>query len=426
MFFEAGYAYAVCIANDSPKGYRFPIVTNPPPALRGISVEKFVAWTFKGNKWLPISIQVDEKNEAGNYVLEEGQPYTKGTDNGLSDENDEFSIRGTDLGQTFQKAAIPLEIQDQLLASSRLDVCSADVYLGSVLVGWSRQTMGIDQRPKLFDSVRQSVHTPAYRYEFNRKRPMLIGEVFLKSGGKDYPVFADSTFLMPIVPSLWILPGTKFDESDFESEIECWRSGPIRSIVAVGVKMNKFFSLVKLHLFSELVFYDDFFQIPTKIEMVFDASSFLDYGSGLAYVLRYPEGGRWGLSTNLPELPRDNDLGGANGAPKVTASQVAKDGRFRAWGTRPEGSFLAQVRVDPKAMDDVPPPFIVDQGMFDKDPWRSNWSWMKGSRGDLGVFLDISRVRKGLYDFALDLMLSDRANDGFTDFRPVSSDWQSL
>ncbi|MCX6116419.1 MAG: hypothetical protein NT027_02670, partial [Proteobacteria bacterium] len=120
--------------------------------------------------------------------------------------------------------------------------------------------------------------TTSYHYKFNRKKPMLVGEVFLKSGGIEHPVFSDSTFVMPIIPDFWLFPGIKFDESDFESEIECWKAGPVRSIVAVGAKMAKFFSIVKLHLFSELVFYDDFFQIPTHIEMIFNANDYLDFG----------------------------------------------------------------------------------------------------------------------------------------------------
>ena len=279
---------------------------------------------------------------------------------------------------------------------------------------------------ELFDGRLKQIVTGTYRYDFNQKMPMLVGSVFLKSGGHEYPVFENSTFFMPIVPSLWILPTSKFGESDFSSEIECWRSGPVRSIVAVGAKMKKFFSLIQLHLFSELIFYEDFFKIPTQIEMIFDANRFLDYGSGIAYVLRFPPGGDWSLSSNLQDLPPNSHLGGADGRPKQTASQIAPDGVFRAWGSRREGSFLAQVRVDPKAAGLVPPPFLVRQNMFDQVPWRNGWPWLKGTYGNLGVFLDISMVRKGNYDFALDLMLSPRANDEFTDFRPVLWDWQNL
>lgn len=426
-FLAAERCLAACTPSSTPSGYRFPIVLNPAPEMMGVSVDKFEAWSFGKGKWSQIALQIDEKNDEGSYVLEGGMPFTKGTDDGLTDRNDEISLRGTQLGESFSRSQVPIHIRDRLTAFQRLDVCVGSVYSGSVLIGWGRDKVARLNWAPLFNEISKTVVTPAYRYVFNRPRPMLVGEVFLKSQGKEFPVFADSIFMMPIVPRFWMLPGTRFDETDFTSEIECWRSGPVRSIVAVGAKMNKFFSIVKLHLFSELIFYDDFFQIPTEIEMIFNASRFLTYGSGLAYILRYPEGGTWTLSSNLVELPKSSDLGAgsADGHPLQTARQASPEGVFRAVGTRPEGSFLAQVRVDPKAIDVVPPPFIIPEGFFDKEPWRSEWSWLKGTKGNLGVFLDISAVPKGVYDFALDLMLSDRANDGFTDFRPVTWAWQT-
>ena len=420
-------AFSACIPNSEPVGYRFPVVLQVPPAFFGTNVGDFEAWSFQKNQWKQIAIQVDERNSEGSYVLEHGQPFTKDTDNGFVDANDELSILGRQLGDLFEKAKVPFHIVKRLEKLQRLDVCVDESYVGSVLIGASVSTTAKVSWKPIYDHANQRVDTPAYRYDFNRTKPMLVGNVFLKSGGKEWPVFADSTFIMPIIPKIWILPGTTVDESDFQSEIECWRSGPVRSIVAVGAKMKKFFSLVQLHLFSELVFYEDFFQIPTQIEMIFDATSFLDFGSGLAYVLRFPPGGSWKISSNLAELPpTTKDLSRGKNQLVQTAEQVSPNGEFRAWGSRDEGSFLAQVHVDSKALGLVPPPFLVRESMFDAAPWKNGWGWLRGIKGNLGVFLDISRVRKGTYDFTLDLMLSHQANDGFTDFRPVNSEWQNL
>lgn len=430
LFILIGMAKPVtgaCHSSVKAMGYRFPVVVKVPQGLYGIPVDRFEAWSVHDGTWRQMAIQVDEKNKDDSYVLESGMPYTGGTDDGLADGNDEISVRGHELGDFFDAKKVPVHIQKRLKGLQRLDICTGSAFAGSFLIGWAPQSQAKMNWKPLFDEHSQTVITNAYRYEFNHKRPMLVGKVFLKSGHKEQPVFEDSTFFMPIVPRLWILPGTRFDESDFDSEIECWRSGPVRSIVAVGARMQKFFSIVKLHLFSELVFYDDFFQIPTQIEMTFDASKFLDYGSGLAYVLRYPSGGAWDVHSNLADLPPTQELGGGpGGSPKETAREYSPNGIFRAWGSRPEGSFLAQVRVDSRAIDAVPPPFIVREPMFDAKPWRDSWKWLRNTKGNLGVYLDISRVHKGTYDFTLDLMLSDRANDVFTDFLPFNWEWVSL
>jgi hypothetical protein len=43
--------------------------------------------------------------------------------------------------------------------------------------------------------------------------------------------------------------------------------------------------------------------------------------------------------------------------------------------------------------------------------------------GSLGVFIEISGVTRGSYDFALDVALSNQADDGFTDFHAVAAKW---
>ncbi|MEI6398890.1 MAG: carotenoid 1,2-hydratase, partial [Pseudomonadota bacterium] len=47
----------------------------------------------------------------------------------------------------------------------------------------------------------------------------------------------------------------------------------------------------------------------------------------------------------------------------------------------------------------------------------------KKSSGSLGVFIEISGVQRGMYDFALDVALSNQAHDNFTDFQAVSAIW---
>jgi hypothetical protein len=421
-------ALAVCLPSKSKIAatYRFPVVVKVPESLWSTPVEQFEAWSFKNAKWHRVAIQVDEKNADDSYVLENGIPYTKNTDNGLADGNDEIAMHGQDLGLPIDLKDVSQVMKDRLQKIAVIHVCSQDLYLGSMLVGHSKlfATWPFDA---IFDRDKKIAEGRSYRYHFHESQPMLIGRVIQKSQGQELPAFEESIFAMPMIPAFWLMPGLTFDHSDFSSEIECWRSGPVRSIVAVGVKMRKFFSLLKLHLFTELVFYQDYFQIPTKIEMTFDAFRFLNYGSGIGYVLRFPKEGGWLLKSNLAPLPeapqRDRD---GMGVVHQTAKQYSPDGIFRAWGTRTLGSFMVQVRVDEKALDLVPPPYLLRQDTFESAVHKRAWSWIQGLKGNLGVFIDISQVPRGEYDFTLDLMLSDRANDGFTDFRPMTWEWQKL
>jgi hypothetical protein len=173
-------------------------------------------------------------------------------------------------------------------------------------------------------------------------------------------------------------------------------------------------------LFSELVFYEDYFQIPTKIEFVFDPSTFLDRGSGLSYVLKYPTGGEWTLTTNLEPLPKDGPI---KGDLKQTAFEQSPRGSYLVRGSNGSGSFMANVRVDQKALKLVPPPYLALENDFKDDDLGKGWPWLKKSNGSIAVFIDISGVKRGMYDFALDVALSNQAHDEFTDFQAVSAIW---
>ncbi len=422
FFYPRLNAASSCVAGDRAMAdFRFPAVIKGYSWFVGKRIDLIDAWSFRSGQWSQVPIQIDEVNFEGNYVLEEGLPYTKDTDDRIYDENDEFSIKGKSLGDSFDKKKIPKFIVERYKDYNRIDFCGEkNGYLGSILVAVrATKSPGIPFVP-LFNKAAGSVETSKYKYTFRRQQPMLMGDVLLKTEQGIRPVFAGSSFVMPLVPKIFIFPSIYFGEQDFTSEIECWRSGSVRSIVAVGSRLRKFFKLLDLHLFSELVFYEDYFQIPTKIEFVFDPSTFLDRGSGLSYVLKYPTGGEWTLTTNLEPLPKDGPI---KGDLKQTAFEQSPRGSYLVRGSNGSGSFMANVRVDQKALKLVPPPYLALENDFKDDDLGKGWPWLKKSNGSIAVFIDISGVKRGMYDFALDVALSNQAHDEFTDFQAVSAIW---
>lgn len=409
--------------NSRTHAFRFPIVLKGQPWLVGKRIDRIDAWAFRNGNWEKVPSQIDEVNREGNYVLEEGLPYTSNTDDGIFDDNDEFIVQGPSLGDSFTHKQIPQSVIDQYVDYVRFDLCGGrNGYLGSILLGLRSKAIVAESFRPLFDRSRGLIETSKYKYVFRPDQPMMMGDVILRSPKREHQVFAGSTFIMPLVPHFFLFPTIYFGESDFTSEIECWRSGPIRSIVAVGSKLQKFFKILDLHLFSELVFYEDYFQIPTKIEFIFDPSNILDRGSGLAYVLSYPKGGKWSLKSNLEPLPKN---GPVMGEIKKTAFDQSPEGTFSVRGTSGSGSFMANVRVDTKALRQAPPPYLVEESQFQDENTVKNWPWLKKTTGSIAVFIDIAGVRRGTYDFALDVALSNQADDEFTDFQSVSAVWHN-
>lgn len=418
---QAAFASGLSCSTQHPmQKSRFPVVFKVPEWMWGVRADAVEAWAFQGQSWQRIALQIDEVNADGNYVLEQGIPYTKFTDNGLLDDFDEMSVHGVDLGlpKVTGRSKNP---PGSFLAIRRVDFCDNDgQFFGSLWIGIKANPVTPQPFTEMFNGVSAEVNTTAYRYQFRQDQPMLMGRVNLKTPLGERPVFAGNSFIMPLLPRFFMFPSLYFGESDFTSEIECWRSGPVRSIVAVGSRLRKFFSILDLHLFSELVFYENYFQIPTKIEFVFDPSKYLAKGSGIAYVLRYPDDLNWRLQSTLKPLPQAGPEGDAI---RESAYDVAPNGAFAVRGESAMGSFIAQVRVDPKALKQSPPPYLASGHVFDDKLTGQAWPWLRKTKGSLGVFIEISGVKRGIYDFALDLAVSNQAHDGFADFKTLIPNW---
>ena len=409
-----------CVVSVVRTATRFPVVFKAPEWLFGAHIETIEGWTYNGKSWTKIPLQIDEVNDEGSYVLEQGIPYTKFTDDGLLDAQDEMSVRGLDLGQAKINKSTS-NPPGQFTGLRRVDFCDDEGgFFGSLWIGAKVSPTNPSPFEEIFNRQLAEVNTPSYRYQFRSGQPMLMGSVAIKTPSGERPVFSGNAFVMPLRPRFFFLPSMYFGESDFTSEIECWRSGPVRTIVAVGSRFRKLFSIFDLHLFSELVFYKDYFQIPTKIEFVFDPSTYLASGSGISYVLQYPDGVDWMLNSNLKLLPSG---GAEQGVLKESAYEASSDGVFSVRGESEIGSFVAKVRVDPKALKQSPPPYLVSKAMFERKDMVESWPWLKKTRGSLGVFIDISGVKRGVYDFALDLALSYQAHDDFTDFKTLTANW---
>lgn len=411
-----------CPNSDAKKSdYPYPVVLKGPAEILGFNVTNFKAYNKRGKVWSRIPLQIDEVNERGDYVLEHGLPFTKDSDDNFFDGNDELVFWGGDLGDGFRNEEIPRSLIVNVLNFWRLDFCVDSKRFGSVLLIATQFEPEQDPATHTqFDPKAGVISTSEYQYIFNKSDPVLLGEVFLKQGGQKHRIIESSRFLMPLEMP-WFLPDMEFEHTDFESSIECWRTGPIRSIVAVGVKYKSFLSIIKLHLFSELVFYRNKFEIPTVIEFVFSPKGILNPGSGVAYSLTFPQGGDWQLKSNLAPLPQVGPETVIERGDTAAATEV-----FSVKGYRDVGSFMVNVRVEERARQSVPPPYLLKAEDYANKALIEHWPWLGKIPGNLGIYIDFSQVEKGKYDFGLDLVLSPKANDTFTNYGFVDAEWLPL
>lgn len=388
----------------------YPIVLTPHKRVVGFPVNSVRGYTFDGQRWRNVALQVDEVNERGEYVLRDGMPFTAYTDDGILDEHDEMAFMGIDLGQDFTERSLTSELKRTLVAAWKVKVCQREKLFGYLLVGIVK-----DRPPEInasgvkFDRSSERVETDNYVYHFKGHQPVLLGDVFLKDKNQLTPIFEDSAFLLAFrLP--WYLPNVTLSDRSFESQIESWQSGPVRTIVAVGVKLKDVFSVFNFHMFSELVFYKNYFQIPTVMEFPFDATRFFEPGSGLVYSITMDKKNAWRLVSTMPPLPAKVPTA----RPRATAEEGREGAarRYRASILGPQSRMEMDVRVagpDGTDKNQLPTPYWINKSLFSEEKLQKEWEWLQELDGDAGIFVDISGVRQGIYNFSLDLLLEPKA-----------------
>jgi hypothetical protein len=78
------------------------------------------------------SLQIDEVNINGDYVLDQGAPWTAKTGDQVYGTRDELAIDGDSLGDDFGEDAVPLKIADSIAAGWKVKFCSAHRLLGAI------------------------------------------------------------------------------------------------------------------------------------------------------------------------------------------------------------------------------------------------------------------------------------------------------
>lgn len=423
-FLFCKFAYAAKNRVNLNNGLEYkPIVIHPDESIAGNNIDHLSVWVFNGSEWSRIVHQIDEVNEYGEYVLEEGLPFTKGSDDGVLDLNDELVVRSGDLGCDFTAKDLKKLPSEHIIRGAwKVVFYHNKNRIGSILVAVSDRRKGKGKKALgdvRFNKAKNEIVTDTYRYSFKTDNPILLGNLFLRRGRLEHSVFESSLFSM-FLDLPWWLPNFSLEENNFTSSVECWRVGPVRAIVAVGVKLKNMFSIFDLHMYSELTFYKNDFQIPTVVEFPFSPSTFFNAGSGMAYFFKFDEEGKWKIYSNLSENSPSSRL--------ARESQISK-ANYYAKIEGEAGTFMMRVALgdDSRENKALPEPYLIKKGMNQVVGNNNLLKYLNKIDGDMGVFVDISSVKEGVYKFSLDLTLDSEANlNSHKDFVFPEAIWERL
>lgn len=265
-----------------------------------------------------IPFQIDEINEDTDYVLDQGTRVTADTGNGIFDSQDELSFMGDDVGPLVEPVQWPTT-RPQIVFELRVRNPNGNPMgppAGAVYVGvfFGNAPALSAKKYVVFDRKEALVHTTRYRYQFDQKNWLVARKVEVAKNNKQpaefEPVLDTTTFYLKGDLKYFIT--VEANHRSIESELEAWKSGPIRSIVRVSF----FYKILKLKLelgmYTEISFFSNAMNLPAMLSSPLDGRSSLNPGSGMYYGLALRDNPKdYQIETNMEPYESSGDSTGS-------------------------------------------------------------------------------------------------------------------
>jgi hypothetical protein len=239
-----------------------------------------------------IPFQIDEINEWGDYVLPMGGRITANTGNGIFDKQDEIAFMGDDVGPATHptswpegKPSLVFEIrQDFLEAKNSAGSMTGAVYLG---IFFQSPTPLSKKRYVVFDRGNAEVTTSRYRYGFDQTNWLVARRVDMVKKGTSgestvwEPLLDSTTFYMKADLKYFITVAA--NHKSINSELEAYKTGPIRTIVRVSFYYTFLKLNFELGMYTEISFFSNAVYLPAILYNPLDGKKSLNSGSGFYY-----------------------------------------------------------------------------------------------------------------------------------------------
>lgn len=238
-----------------------------------------------------IPFQIDEINDDSDYVLDQGSRITADTGNGVFDAQDELSFMGDDVGPVVEPTGWP-GTKPQIVFELRVRHPSGNPMgptMGAVYVGihFGSTPALSTKKYVVFNRSDALVHTSRYRYQFDQKNWLVARKVEVSRGKSNPPVYdqvLDSTTFY-LKGDLKYFITVEANHRSIESDLEAWKTGPIRTIVRVSFHYNLMKLKLELGMYTEISFFSNAVNLPAILYNPIDGRKSLNSGSGFYYGL---------------------------------------------------------------------------------------------------------------------------------------------
>jgi hypothetical protein len=280
----------------------------------------------------PIPFQIDELNEIGDFILDQGPLHNAGQSNGRFDGRDELAVMGTDVGSStppsnwggIPKPTYLFEVRLNLpKGDSKGDTPSGAIYVGVYL--HRLPPSAITKSYVQFQEAQNKITTSRYRYRFDPTNYLVTQGVDMIRPGTGGETGKPPEFI-PLLKSssAYIKADLKYfltfevGDKTIQSKLESYKIGPVRGIARVGFFYSFLKINIKLDMYTEISFFSNAVILPAILYSPIDGTRRLNRGSGFYYgfaMMDNPDALKW--ETNLPEYREPSALADLlEGAPR--------------------------------------------------------------------------------------------------------------
>ena len=251
--------------------------------------------TLPNGKAESIPFQIDEINEDGDYVLDQGTDVTAKTGNGIFDLQDELALMGDDVGPVQEPSDWPMG-RPQVLYELRVAHPTANPMgpqMGAVYIGiyFAKAPPLNERKYVVFDREQAEVRTSRYQYQFDQRNWLVAKKVAVARPDSTPPVYDSildsTTFYMK--GDLKYFVTVEANHRSIESQLEAWRTGAVRSIVRVSFFYRLLSLKLELGMYTEISFFTNAVYLPAIMYNPIDGHKSLNPGSGMYYGLSLKE-----------------------------------------------------------------------------------------------------------------------------------------
>ncbi|MCX6124081.1 MAG: hypothetical protein NTV34_04940, partial [Proteobacteria bacterium] len=226
--------------------------------------------------------------------------------NGIFDSQDELSFMGDDVGSANEPTSWPLgkpnvvyELKITHPTTNPMGPNMGAVYIG---IFFSSPSALSPRKYVVFNRQTALVQTSRYKYQFDTKNWLVAKSVEVAKEGTDplvYETALDSTtFYMKGDLKYFIT--IEANHRSIESELEAWRSGPIRSLIRVSFFYKLLKLKIELGMYTEISFFSNAVYLPAIMYNPIDGRKSLNSGSGMYYGLALKENpNEYVIDTNM-------------------------------------------------------------------------------------------------------------------------------